>query len=481
MLSERLNTNRIAYVLFHLSQHFECDSDLRLCFFDSDNPTSRSFYYLAIDGKLVELPVMSSDPCIYFPLTANKADYVTRVEHKGRNIPVLFPLHEDICIYEFDENSNLIFRHDLLKAAFLILSGYQETLGDETDVHGRYRYEDSLQKQLNITTIPVVNYYFDLIVEGLSGFCQKHGIGFRRKRLFENFGFLLSHDVDRIAFYHPREVAFKLKQLLGMAPLYYSKADTLKLFFKGILYNINPLHGEDPWWNFGMMTELEKKLGLRSSFYFLEKNNGHFDSRYTFRTARIRRLINRLNEEGFETGLHGSYNSAFSKEALCEELNSFTNNTGIKPVGIRQHFLRLRYPDTLLYQEELGFEYDTSLAFAEHEGFRNGYCYPFRPYDFNKDRMAMIWEFPLMLMEVSILGEGYRNLPYTEIGNCAMTLIDEVRKFGGFFSMLWHNCRLDESLYPGITNYYRTLLEDIIKLQPEALTGKDLLNIIKEE
>lgn len=86
-----------------------------------------------------------------------------------------------------------------------------------------------------------------------------------------------------------------------------------------------------------------------------------------------------------------------------------------------------------------------------------------------------------MLMEVSILGEGYRNLSYTEIGNCAMSLIDEVRKFGGFFSMLWHNCRLDESLYPGITNYYRTLLEDIIKLQPEALTGKDLLNIIKEE
>ena len=28
------------------------------------------------------------------------------------------------------------------------------------------------------------------------------------------------------------------------------------------------------------MIELEKKLGLRSSFYFLEKNNGYFDSLY---------------------------------------------------------------------------------------------------------------------------------------------------------------------------------------------------------
>lgn len=481
MLSERLNKSRIAYVLFHLSQHFKCDSDLSLCFFDSAHPACWNFYMLTSGGKLVELSGKPSEPCIYFPLSVNAADFDTRIEHKGKTIPLFFLLGGGETVYEFDEQFNLVFRHDLLKAAFMILSGYQETLGNETDIHGRFRYEDSLQKRLNITTIPVVNYYFDLIVEGISDFCKKHGMGFCRKRLFENFGFLLSHDVDRIAFYHPREVAFKLKQLLGLAPLYYSKSTTLKLFVKGILYNINPFRGEDPWWNFDLMTEIEKLRGLRSSFYFLEKNKGNWDSRYTFRTPRIRELIKKLNEEGFETGLHGSYRSAFSKEALSTEKDSFENSTGIRPVGIRQHFLRLHYPDTLLYQEELGFEFDTSLAFAEHEGFRNGYCYPFRPYDFKRERMAEIWEFPLMLMEVSILGDGYRNLPYVEIGNCAMALIDEVRKFGGFFSMLWHNCRLDEFLYPGITDYYTNLLEDIIKLQPEALTGKELLGRIKDK
>ena len=142
--------------------------------------------------------------------------------------------------------------------------------------------------------------------------------------------------------------------------------------------------------------------------------------------------------------------------------------------GSRQHFLKLKYPDTLQVQQDAGLEYDTTLGFAEHEGFRNSYCYPFKPFDYAADTMLDIWEFPLAMMDTTLF--GYRKLTYPQMLESTENLISEIAKFGGLFVLLWHNCNFDEYQYPGINNSYKNILELIHSTQFDSVTGSGVLD-----
>ena len=456
-----LSQNRIKYVLFHLSQHWhECDevSD-KFCFVDESD-----FDTITLQNKII---FRLSESETIEPLTINMLD---------SDIPILYSIAKtQETLFYLDANNNLIFTHDYLKSSFYLLSGLQEIETDKKDFIGRFPFSESIQKKVNCVTIPVVNYYFEIIIQGLELFCSHHKINFKRKRLFDNFGFFLSHDVDQIAFYHVRETAFKLKQLLGLSPLIFSKPLTFKLFLKGLVYLINPFPKKDPWWNFDEMTALEKGLRIRSAFYFLKHEHCNMDSRCYFDNPKIKTLIKSLKNDGFEVGLHGTILSAENEESLLRQTNEFVEIYGEMHCGIRQHFLRFIHPKTFALQQKAGFKYDTTLAFAEHDGYRNSYCYPFRPYDFENDKMFDIWEIPLTMMEVSVL--NYRKLNFDGLKNAAFHLIDEAHKFGGLFSLLWHNSRLTEYEYPGVQEFYKELLEQIVEEKPAVFTGEEFIKL----
>jgi len=90
--------------------------------------------------------------------------------------------------------------------------------------------------------------------------------------------------------------------------------------------------------------------------------------------------------------------------------------------------------------------------------------------------MLDIWEIPLTMMEVTML--NYRQVELDELKTSAFQLIVEARKFGGIFSLLWHNCRLDEYQYPGVISFYNTLLESIVELSPTSITGRRVVETL---
>lgn len=458
---KRLSEKQIQYTLFHLSQHWIKEPSV-----------VKSFVFINQD----EVDKHSSFGKVIFPLSDVQIPQATNLSILNTTVPVLFPVSKSDELYRIDDNGNLIFAHDYLKSAFYLLSGWQELQTDHRDFIGRYPHSQSIQNRLRCTKLPLVNYYFEAIVQGLEAYGMHHNKLIERRRLFNEFGFLLSHDVDRVAFYHYREIFFKLKQYFGLSKRYYSKSLTLKLFFKGLLFKLNPFRKTDPWWNFDKMAEQEKRLGIRSSFYFLKQEHKNMDSRYQFSDAKIRNLIKRLLNDGFEVGLHGTIHSAKHESSMMNQVREMTKALGHKPRGIRQHYLRFFHPYTFRLQIKAGLKYDTSLGFAEHEGYRNGYCYPFKPYDFERDEMLDIWEIPLTMMEVTAL--NYRELSYEELKQSVFDLIVEARKFGGIFSLLWHNCRLDEYQYPGITKFYNSLLESIVDVSPTCITGRKLIETI---
>ncbi|MGM0377617.1 MAG: polysaccharide deacetylase family protein, partial [Bacteroidota bacterium] len=183
-------------------------------------------------------------------------------------------------------------------------------------------------------------------------------------------------------------------------------------------------------------------------------------------------------ENYFEAGLHASFYSYDDPQRLHRQVSLWKRHLGFHPKGIRQHYLRYRLPETSSIQASEGFLYDTTLGFADHDGYRNGYCYPFLPYDHDRDEMIPLWEIPLIMMDMSVL--DYRNFSNNQLQILVFKYIEEAKKFGGIFSLLWHNCRLNNKENPGITVFYKTLLKQIVKENPISMRGTDLVTRIKK-
>jgi len=445
-----LSDNQLSYVLFHLEQHVDLSPFRELVSYGNNLTSKISFY--------------SSD---------NKLYKAIQLKYKNKVISVLFPQNEVQSFYSM-KNGKLIFHHDLLKSAFYLLSGYQETLDNVSDNMGRYRYKNSIQHKLGVITMPLVNYYFEIIIEGLQEYAMFHGLTLKRKRLFDSFGFMLTHDVDRVDYYHWRETVLKAMQLVGLKPSdYKDKKLLLKATLEAVLPTFFPGYKKDPWWNFDELRQIEKKLDIRSVWYFLNRDGSSHDAKYILEENRIKKLIYKLISHKCEIGLHGSIKTSNSLNDLNLAKERLQNITKNEVVGTRQHFLKLSYPSTLLIQQECGLKYDSTLGFAEHEGFRNSYCYPFHPYDFENDTMMTIWEFPLAIMDTTLF--GYRGLNNREIIDSSKVIIEEVKQFGGLLVLLWHNCNFNEYQHPGITDTYKVLLEQFMNNDAQSICGTEVL------
>jgi len=452
-MNGKLNQAQIDYVLYHLGFLCNLDNNILECIWHGNG--------LPPDSPYILLPLSEKE------LNLNKVKWIG-------DIPVLYPLNGASNKFFKIENKNLIFNHDLLKSAFHLLSGFEEYKSDLFNSTGHFPYRESLQYKLKIIKRPIVNYYFEIIMSGIEKFCHINEFTFIRKSVLNSFGFFLTHDIDRITKYHFWEVILKLLELIRLKPSIHSLHKRFSLLIRYIKNSLKLFRRENPFWNFSFLIQLEKKYGMKSTFFFLEKYGLHKNSRYRFHEKRIRELITWLVSEKCEIGLHGTIQSSSDLTLMLRTLNHLQQVTPESVIGIRQHCLKIIIPETILIQEKAGLKYDTSLGFPEHEGFRNSYCLPFKLFDFEQNKMINVWEFPLIIMDTTLT--NYRKLSFLDAENSLMDLLKEVKRFNGLFTLLWHNCHFDEDSFPGITDFYKSILKKINKMQPEILTGKEILS-----
>ncbi|MGM0503186.1 MAG: polysaccharide deacetylase family protein [Bacteroidota bacterium] len=453
-----LNQQKLTYVLSHLNQPIDLSEIIKLFYFRSNKKLPND-----LKNKIV------------FTLSAQKLNFenILWVE----DIPILFPAKNKQELYSIDQNNNLIFHHDLLKSAFYLLSGYQELNPEYKDRFGRFPYELSIQRKLGIIKKPVVNYYFKFIIEGLEEFCKIHNLEFKKKKPFKPFTFFLSHDVDKIDTYNLYDFIYYLKVLFGLSK---KKIPFSKKIRKVAEYGFHYLFTKkNPNWNFDFLRSIEKKNNFTSTFYFLPKDLKHQDAYYSFHEKRIQDLFKRLKAEHCEIGIHGTNRSATQLKFLQSNIVELEKAAGVKVSGIRQHRLIFDMNITPYLHEEAGLIYDTTLAFAEHEGFRNSYCLPFKLYNFKEDRPFKIWEIPLHVMDATLF--EYRKLNMTDAFESVQEILHEIIKFNGVFSLLWHNGFFDEILHPGIKNFYTDLLNYVITNNGNPLSGCELIKKSQDE
>jgi hypothetical protein len=380
-----------------------------------------------------------------------------------KNIPFLFDKNstKDTITYK---NNHATVNYDIVAATFYLLSGWNELVSSGKDELGRIKYKENIISKLNISSIPVVNYYFDVLREAIETVTRKK----IKKNLWgeNNFGVALTHDIDkcRSAWLEGSFSEFKKKRFASIPKLIFNRIFT-----------------KDDWFNFEMISNIEKQYNAKSSFYFLPrkgKSGKWQNADYRVESKSIQKAINYLRTYGNEIGVHGSFGTHIN----CEKLKKDYDKLGHESiVGNRFHFLMFDPEKSASVLEESNIMYDSSLGFAEHIGFRRGTCYPFYLYNFEKDKISKVIEIPLIVMDGSLADKKYMGLSRQDSLSKVVELINEIKNFGGVFTLLWHNTHFSDYKYTGWKEVYREIL-DYCKENKGLLTnGGEILAKIKNK
>ncbi len=374
---------------------------------------------------------------------------------KNTNIPFLFDNDGTKEIIEITEQKTVI-NYDIIGSAFYFLSGWNEYISDNKDEFGRITFSNSIIKKLGIVEIPVVNYYFDILFTALKTVSKAEMIKYNKNSKFVT---VLTHDIDtcKSAWLEGGASEFKKKHFLNIPYLIFKK-----------------LTGHDLWMNFQEISKIDLSYGKTSSFYFLPKKGktGNWkNADYKIKSKNIKTQIFKLIDKGHEIGVHGSFGTHLSTKELTHDINKIGINNVI---GNRFHFLMFDVIKTVNVLSSSNIKYDTTLGFAEHIGFRRGTCYPFYLYDFQNSKTSDVLEIPLILMDASLKYKQYMNLDTKESLKKVKPVIDEIVKFNGFFTILWHNTFFSRYKYTGWKQVYISILDYCKKNNSVFTSGKDV-------
>lgn len=205
---------------------------------------------------------------------------------------------------------------------------------------------------------------------------------------------------------------------------------------------INKVKGNEPYWNFEKIMAIEKKFGVRSTFFFLNESHheisADFMGRYKITSRRVMDIIRKLDKEGFEIGLHGSFNSYKNLNLLQKEKTILEQIVGHQIVSTRQHHLNLN-KKTWKYQKQIGIKFDSTIGYSNQVG-NEEYC---------RIRCGII-EIPITIMDTIPLGDEV----YDKCCNLA--------KKGGIIMLNFHQCHFNKTEYPQNVEIYMKLLEKAI-------------------
>ncbi|MEI6683672.1 MAG: polysaccharide deacetylase family protein [Bacteroidota bacterium] len=374
---------------------------------------------------------------------------------KGTRVPFFFG--DDAGELISQSGDQYYISQDIIASAFYLLSGWQEHFCTEFDRYGRFPYGLSLQKKLGITGIPIVNYYFDIlktVMEQASGkpFTPVSWSG-------KPYALCLTHDIDSCesAWLQGSRHALKKGNL-----------------FTPFLLVAKKLLGRDGWFNFSEIVELETRYGANSTFFFLVTPlpaMGIKNADYRFSRRKFTLVQHLITGSGSEVAIHGSAGTSTDSSRLKAELTGFR----LPVKGNRFHFLLYSPSFSGKTIEDTGLNYDASLGFAEETGFRNSFCFPFKPWDIQHDRPFRHTEIPLVLMDGTL--QKYLGLQPAQAPLHTGPLFDEVRKFGGCMTVLWHNTHFSAYKYPGWKEVYIKTLEKGAMENAAMLSCSSLLDM----
>lgn len=365
-------------------------------------------------------------------------------------LPFPFNTEKEAEIITKEKNS-LKINYDIVAASFYFLSSWQEIHCDKKDKYGRFYFKESFQHEYDLIRVPVVNYYFDILRTAIE---ERTGKKVNR-RLWPDSPFcvFLSHDIDTIHSGLKKDIKNELKagNLHKIPSLIYRR-----------------MRGKDSWNNIDDVVKIERELEVKSSFYFLPKKD---EENADYELSDVQPYFDLIEAASSEIGLHGSLGSGYNLTLLNEEIKALNRNV----FGNRFHYLNYDAKITPPILEATSLKYDSSVGFAEQIGFRNGICFPFREYNFDTGKAYNHLQIPLTIMDTTLMDEELMgNFTHTQTQKQIYDLINEVEKFGGVMTVLWHNTYFTNYKYAGWGDRYIDLVKRLKNKDALFLTGREI-------
>ena len=347
-------------------------------------------------------------------------------------------------------------KYDILGLTYWMLSRLEEIGSNNLDNHQRFVSTSSHAFAHSYLERPIVDEWLLILKQVINRLWPK----IKLKR--QNFRLVVSHDVD-ISSRYIFHSTFKLARGMISDILKYGdfksaiRTPWMRLRFHQELPKNDPLN------TFDWIMDQSDIHNLTSSFNFIAgKTHPETDADYEIDHPSIRSLMRHIHARGHKIGLHPSYNTFNSPDLITAEakkLRTVCSQEGIKQKlwGGRMHVLRWEHPLTLYGWENAGMNYDSTLGYADHVGFRCGTCFDYPAFDPIADHQLNLIIRPLIAMDVTVTAKRYMGLGYgLNAYNKFNQLKNTCRAVNGSFTLLWHN---DKLITPQARKLYSSLLE----------------------
>jgi len=341
---------------------------------------------------------------------------------------------------------------DVLKTVFILAAGVFE-LNIETDKHNRVMFNKTIHSNESIKR-PVINEIAFFLAYLLKiNIHEFHGQ--------IKYKIIPTHDVDfpyKYNHYSPFDL-IKNSLVLG------AKKDWAGMTAATVQYLRSKWDFKNDPFNFHFhLLNISEKNNLRSEFNFMSlKKFTKYDGNYLITEDKIKKLISAIGQQGHRIGFHPSYETKKNFELFKSEYNQL--NKLVFDLGIRdeiktgrQHYLRYDLLNTREYWNNCNLSIDSTLGYSEMPGFRNGLCCEYKMYSILDKKILNLKQRPLILMDVSITSKNYLFMRLEDGFNLTMKLRKEVMRYGGDFTILFHNNWFSEETVSRLEFY-----KDVIK------------------
>ena len=349
------------------------------------------------------------------------------------------------CFFQTDAKRMIPF--DIFAASFYLISRYEEYLPHVLDTHLRFSGVDSLAHKHQFLEKPIIDIWAIKLLNLLK---NTYPNLIYQERTFK---YLSTIDVDlAISFKHKGIIRSIIGYVKDIYNFNFQNIKTRTL----VLLNLQ----KDPFDTFDQLQEIQEKYQINTHFFFLLGDYTSFDTNNDVNSPKFQSLIKSVADFA-KVGIHPSYFTMKNFEKLKKEVKRLEEITN-QPVKMsRQHFLRLKLPDTYHHLIDLEIAEDYTMGYSKYPGFRAGTCTPFYFFDLDYEIQTPLRIIPFAVMDATL--NEYMHLNPEEGYQKIMQLLKEVKSVNGTFVTLFHNDTLSENVrWKGWSSIYERVVQQCV-------------------